>query len=1258
MKIYKDNTLSIIPRPFGLGGRLYLGVGVAMFFDLGEPDAPLGEQDLWKESPTLLGDMVLDQGMPKQRGEMLLTGACYAPGGEPVRAMEVSARVGALKKSLYIVGDRYWDGKDKIIGPKPYDVMPIDWTRAYGGPDFAGNPSGRGHAPSGGKEAGKQGGEPCPLPNVENPDDPIRHRDQRPEPAGFGPMDPTWPRRMERAGSGTHDDQWLLERWPHVPDDFDWNYFNRAQPDQWCRRGGNGDPFFEPGDPIEIWRMHPEKAVVKSHLPTCRLRLFAITDRDFDPFRFPTSPPSHALKDGDVMREVTTRLETVWLFPDAERAVAIHRGVFEIRDDEFADVTRLFATCEAADEPPKELEYYRDKQAVFLRRMTGVDMSESGDALSGARAALRDVGNLPKKIVAMREAAFGAAPVPPAPGLRDMRDQTASMIADGRAMLDRMEADMIPKLSGLGGAGRARKFIQATRDRLKRNEAEFAENLASLERANAEQAAILEEELGGMGEGDPRRVEEIKSHIAMLRDGHEMKPPSVEPWHDMGFALALSARRVLERDGARREALEAMGLDRETISDKWLGVLESDHRSAPEQWGLDGGEDDCVLPAGLLLPRFDGQKLVALHGVAIAGAGRAGAVKTAPGGIAEGLFYPAASLLEVPGMPARGKTAPALVVEDPFSAVLAEREVGDFCSIVSLENPGQPMDEPAGDALAKAPAVYLLRGADRRGEDATPWRNVFPVIATLCFERAETIFDAHRVGESLRDRMLKALPSECFPKHALDTTLPAPGEPPDETFMQGFEPPDIKTINDKLREDLLNHHIAETEALLNGHPQFRETIGRSGGIDLRAMLAEHENLDADETMAMVMSFAQKGLAMLDGAKPGNAETLKPMMEENIARLLAAKETIKKTMEGDIPADMKKQFAQSGIDVEAMRKRDREEVLRMRARGQTLSGAILDGVDLSGQDLSGVDFTRCGLQGTNFGNAILDGCLFDSTRCDEAIFENASMKGATFKNGVFDKPVMTGADLTGATMEKFLLSNADCKNAVFDEAVLTLSQCAKCDMAGARFERFKSHLAMFGDTVLDEADFSEAEMTKTVFNRSSMRRARFVAAVLRDTMFDGVEGEDVDFDRADLDTMRAMGNTILQRARFTHARMRRVSLRNSDFGGAVFAGAVLDDSIIQSCQLVGAKLAGVSARGARFDKTNLDAADMRGINLHGGSLKNAKVTRTDLGHSHLYNAQLHKMVTGDTKLDGADYRNTMLHKAEQTRKSAEKKGETS
>ncbi|MEG9883612.1 MAG: DUF2169 domain-containing protein [Hyphomicrobiales bacterium] len=1262
MKIYKDNTLSLIPWPFGLRGRLFLGVGVAMFFNLDEPDALLDEQDLWETVPTLLGDQVLDQGMPKQQGEMLLCGSCHAPAGKPVRAVEISARIGALKKSLYVVGDRYWDGK-KIIGPEPYTRMPIDWAHAYGGPDFARNPQGKGYMASGGKgrRGKKRNDGPCPLPNIENPADLIRRRDQQPEPAGFGPLGPTWRQRSEQAGSGTYDDRWLLERWPYLPDDFDLDYFNCAQPDQWRPRDENGQPFFKPGDPIEISHMHPRKPVIASHLPTGRLRLFAITDPDFDPFRFPTSLPSHTLKDSDVMREVATRLETVWLFPEVERGVAIHRGAFEIRDDEFADVTRLFATVEAADDPPRDLDHYRWSQETFLQRMAGVDMAESGDALAGARKALRGVGNLPKKIRAMRDAAFGRVPIRPAPGLADMEAQNASVIAESRAMLKRMEAQMIPELSELGAAGQARKMIRTMRGRLDQNEAELTKNLASLAQEHADNAAVLEEELGQMEAADsldPQQAEEIKSHIAMLRDGRGMKPPSIAPWHDMGFALVCQACRVVEYSPAHRQTLEAMGFERETLADKWLGLLESEHRSHPDQWGLDDGEGDCVLPAGLVLPRFDGHKLVALHGVALGEIGRGDAVKTAPGSLAQALFYPASSLIGVPGMPAREKAAPVLVVADPFSAVLAEQEIGDFCSVIALETP-EPTDDAGGDALAKAPLIYLLQGAGGAEADLAAWRAVIPNIAALRFERAQTLFEAHRAGESLRDLLLKTLPPESFPEHALDTTLPPPGKPPDENFLKGFELPDIGAINTKLREELLDHHVTEMEALLNSHPQWQAMAGQSKKLDLRAMLAQHEKLDIDETMALAQSLAQEGLAMLDGLKPQDTETFKSRINENIERLVAEKETIKTAMDGDmvdaVPEDMKQQFVQSGIDIAAMKKRSREEVVQMHARGQTLSGAILDDVDLSGLKLSGADFSRCRLQRTNFSDAILDGCRFDTTQCSETIFANTSLKKAKLENSILDKPVMTGADLTGAEMEKLVVSNADCKNAVFNDAVWTLGHCTKCNMEAAQFKRFKSHLAMFSDIILDKADFSGAEMTKTVFESSSANQARFISASLHDTMFDGVEGEEVDFSRADLDKWRSMGNTILRQARFTNASMKRASLFNSDFGGSVFTGAVLDHSIVQSCQLAGADLVGVRAREARLAKTNLDGADMRGMNLYGACLKNAKVTRADLSHSHLYNAQLYKLVTGDTKLDGADYRNTLLHKAEQARKTARSDG---
>ena len=1259
MKIYKDTTLSLIPRPFGFRGRLSLGVGVVMFFNLDEPDALLDEQDLWKTVPTLLKGGVLDQGMPKQQGEMLLCGACHAPDGKPVRAVEVSARIGALKKSLYVVGDRYWDGK-KITDPEPYTEMPIDWPHAYGGPGFARNPQGKGHMASQGKgwRGKKRGGGPCPLPNIENLADLIRRRDQQPEPAGFGPLDPTWPQRSDKAGSGTYDDKWLVERWPYLPDDFDLDYFNCAQPDQWCPDDEDGEAFFKPGDPIEIWNMHPQKPVITSHLPSGRLRLFAITDPDFDPFRFPTSLPSHSLKETDLMREVATRLETVWLFPEAERGVAIHRGAFEIRDDEFADVTRLFATVEAADAPPRGLDYYRESQETFLQRMTGIDMAASDDALAGAREALQGVGNLPKKISAMRDAAFGRVPIRPAPGLADMEAQNASVIAESRTMLERMEAQMIPELSELGAAGQARKMIRTMRGRLDQNEAELAQNLASLTQANAEHAAVLEEELGqmeAMDSLDPRQAEEIKSHIAMLRDGQGMKPPSIAPWHDMGFALVCQACRVVEHSPAHRESLEAMGFERETISGKWLGLLESEHRSPPDQWGLDDGEDDCVLPAGLVLPRFDGHKLVALHGVALAEIGRGDAVKTAPGSIIQALFYPASSLIEVPGMPAREKSAPMLVVSDPFSAVVAEQNIGDFCSVIALGSPNQPVGEAGGDALAKAPLIYLLQGAGGGETDLAAWQAVIPTIAALRFERAQTVFEAHRVGESLRDLLLKTLPPENFPKHALDTTLPPPGKPPDENFLKGFELPDIGAVNTKLREELMDHHVTEMEALLNTHPRWQEMAGQSEKLDLRAMVARHEKLDIDETMALAQSLAQESLAMLDSVKPQDTETFKSMVNEALGRLVAEKGTIKAAMDGDmadaVPEDMKQQFAQSGIDIAAMKRRSREEVVRMHARGQTLSGAILDDVDLSGLNLSGADFSHCRLQRTNFSGAILDGCRFDTTQCSEAIFADASLKKAKLENSILDKPVMIGADLTGAAMEKLVLSNADCKKAVFNDAAWTLGQCTKCNMAEAQFKRFKSHLAMFSDMILDKADFSAAEMTKTVFESSSVNQARFISASLRDTMFDGVEGEEVDFSRAKLDQWRTMGNTILRQARFTEASMKHASLLNSDFGDSIFTGAVLDHSIVQGCQLTGADLAGVRAQGARFAKTNLDGADMRAINLYGASLKNAKLTRADLSHSHLYNAQTYKLVIGDTRLDGADYRNTLLHKAEQARKAA-------
>lgn len=101
----------------------------------------------------------------------------------------VRVRAGDFSRALALVGDRAWTrvGRDwEPSAPRPFRAMRTDWSRAYGGVtrDCAHpfNPEGRGFVTDEDLVAG------CALPNLEDPEDPIRRWDQRVRPAGFGPV--------------------------------------------------------------------------------------------------------------------------------------------------------------------------------------------------------------------------------------------------------------------------------------------------------------------------------------------------------------------------------------------------------------------------------------------------------------------------------------------------------------------------------------------------------------------------------------------------------------------------------------------------------------------------------------------------------------------------------------------------------------------------------------------------------------------------------------------------------------------------------------------------------------------------------------------------------------------------------------------------------------------------------------------------------------------------------------------------------------
>lgn len=337
MKIIKPQKLGLLTRVFENDGQAYLVLTAMAFFPFATPRKLLHEVALWKMASAELGkDAVLDACMSKKRGEVLVAGKAYAARGEPTAATSVRVQIGSVDKQLYVIGDRQW----KTTGPSdpaPFVEMPVTWERAFGGEGFARNPLGKGFKP-----AQVDGRKEHPLPNVEDPKQLVRSPGDRPEPVGLGPLDQSWPQRMERAG--TYDREWLETRFPGFAKDFDWEFWNCAPPDQ--RIQG----YFALDERFRIEGMHPAQRAIESRLPGITARLFVIRKRE----------------DGEEeMVEAASRLDTVYLFPGIERGLCVFRGMVPTVEDDGADIKHIIA---AFEDPaaPRPVEHYR---AVLERRL-------------------------------------------------------------------------------------------------------------------------------------------------------------------------------------------------------------------------------------------------------------------------------------------------------------------------------------------------------------------------------------------------------------------------------------------------------------------------------------------------------------------------------------------------------------------------------------------------------------------------------------------------------------------------------------------------------------------------------------------------------------------------------------------------------------------------------------------------------------------------------------------------------------------------
>ena len=271
----------------------------------------------------------------KPFGEFMAVGTAYSPSPTGSVAYQVRMQVGNASKSLDVIGDRVWNtsllGRHSPGPASPVKAVPLDYAHAWGGPKYPYNPVGRGFRTDA-------------MPNLEVPGDHALKYTAEAQPAGFAPIPPSWPQRSAKLRGP--DGQWRRHRWPWLPEQFDYTFFNAAPPDQWI------DGFFRGDESLRFVNMHPEHAVYTTRLPGMRARCF-VTKRQGDDDSQPAS-----------LCEVPLSLDTLWVDMDKEKLSLVWRGRTPVRSVKLRDVESLLVLLEPLDEPDHPLAHY---EAMFAQ---------------------------------------------------------------------------------------------------------------------------------------------------------------------------------------------------------------------------------------------------------------------------------------------------------------------------------------------------------------------------------------------------------------------------------------------------------------------------------------------------------------------------------------------------------------------------------------------------------------------------------------------------------------------------------------------------------------------------------------------------------------------------------------------------------------------------------------------------------------------------------------------------------------------------
>uniref|UniRef100_UPI002604D1B4 DUF2169 family type VI secretion system accessory protein n=1 Tax=uncultured Shewanella sp. TaxID=173975 RepID=UPI002604D1B4 len=1101
MKVIKKNDIASLFVPYQLQGKNYLSISMILGFDLLNPSQSMSEQALWDKVNTSLEGGFFDAGMPKIQAEWLLSGACFS-GDKPRERVRISVSIAGNEKQLDVYGDRYWQiQQDKLVpsSPQAFLRQAITWEKAWGGVDINENKVGLNLYQEG-----------YPLACVFYSHDIKNDAAEKAiyQPACLLPLAIDHP--MRQACMGTYDDLWFRERWPSVPQDFDWHFFNQAPLDQRVQDDFTG------GESFHLVNLHPDIEMIKGQLPHYSPRVFVrqLTDLKYVVTAEPAKLNAIIVNDEDnseqntfeeeieyCVSEITLRNDTVWFFPEQELGLRIFRGNIEIQDEEALDVADILLLKEDKDKPKQTLMFYADyikhysaAKEAEPEAMTALN-KQAEQAKIELTTAKKTISDVPKYLYFKQQQFNNKLPTP-LPSVAGGAQLMEGHINSNLSQLSDLKSHLFlpDKMKGL-----LNKSTQEL-ELLKINLAQQQQLKMKLEYDIATDLKNINIEKPNF-EGKPEYNVEVQAAENKVRSFADKvgTPKSKNPWHDKVSQL-ISESFFSRLFTSKREMLLAYGYRILTIKQHFISFLYESSPFFPQEWGLspDDISDEIFerLLKGWMVVDYKESVFTGLQ-------------------IREDLFDFDEHLI-VPGsqfLPWHNELQlglPLLICRDRCIAWLFEQDLSEWVNVIELPSVDAELSDEIKQAIAQAPQCFLFQQGIME-EELPLWKEAFFELEPISLDNNILIQDAYKEGIDLTVWLMDYLrPEKGQTTENLKLTV---NKKKDKAL---FSVPKFTQSDAENSFNQQQTKMYQQLGLPEGKPLVEAiaALGEMKATEFKAQLPTSEareafdaglktlrnpNISQQAGSKVLADASSKALSMLDKDLANLEPVQKKIMETEIARLkpqLSDAISQMQALESKVPKDKIKEGGQI-TDFETL---SRGQVLILNALNHSLAKKDLSELDLSGVDLSGVDLSESILNETIFTGSDLTGAKLNAVIATQAVFDKAILHKAELKQAIMCEVSFKQTNLSFACLDEASVIKANFLEADLQAVSAVKLMANEANFSQANFRHSQLFQASLLNTCLENASFEQCDAVQIKCFEASAQGSVWTGAKLNKALF--------------------------------------------------------------------------------------------------------------------------------------------------------------